>query len=91
MFDLTRKTPAGSSDSTRRDLPDLRVQGLNTRFRHHSANSILHHALSDMGKIALVSSFGAESVVLLHMAALVDQATPVVFIDSEMLFAETLV
>ena len=43
------------------------------------------------GNIALVSSFGAESVVLLHMAAIIDRAAPVLFIDTEMLFAETLV
>ena len=33
-------------------------------------------------KTALVSSFGAESVVLLHMAAQVDQALPVIFLDT---------
>jgi phosphoadenosine phosphosulfate reductase len=37
-----------------------------------------------------VSSFGAESVVLLHMVSLIDRAMPVLFIDTEMLFAETL-
>jgi phosphoadenosine phosphosulfate reductase len=33
-------------------------------------------------RTALVSSFGAESVVLLHMAAQVDQALPVIFLDT---------
>ena len=41
-------------------------------------------------RIALVSSFGAESVVLLHMAAVTNRHVPVLFIDTEMLFAETL-
>jgi phosphoadenosine phosphosulfate reductase len=42
------------------------------------------------GRIALVSSFGADSVVLLHMLAAIDTALPVLFIDTGVLFAETL-
>ncbi len=42
------------------------------------------------GKIALVSSFGAEAVVLLHMVAQIDNTTPVLFIDTGKLFPETL-
>lgn len=42
------------------------------------------------GDIAAVSSFGAESAVLLHLIATVDPAAPVIFIDTRMLFAETL-
>ncbi|MBC7165595.1 MAG: phosphoadenylyl-sulfate reductase [Roseovarius sp.] len=70
-----------------------RVAALNERYRHHSAISVLEHALGDSqaGRLALVSSFGAESVVLLHMVSVTRAATPVIFIDTEMLFAETLV
>lgn len=69
-----------------------RVEALNARYRHHSATSVLEHALSDpeTGRVALVSSFGAESVVLLHMVAVIDRKTPVLFVDTEMLFPETL-
>lgn len=42
------------------------------------------------GKIAVVSSFGAESAVLLHMVAQVDPATPVIFLNTGKLFGETL-
>jgi phosphoadenosine phosphosulfate reductase len=42
------------------------------------------------GKIALVSSFGADSAVLLHMISRVSKDTPVLFIDTGKLFAETL-
>lgn len=42
------------------------------------------------GRIALVSSFGAESVVLLHMVARINPATPVLFNETGMLFPETL-
>ena len=76
--------------SDRRVLSE-KVETLNARYRHHSATDVLRGALLDGGDIALVSSFGAESVVLLHMVAVADKATPVVFVDTEMLFAETLV
>ncbi|WP_317054968.1 phosphoadenylyl-sulfate reductase [Roseovarius rhodophyticola] len=74
------------------DLP-VRVDSLNEWYRLHSATAVLTHALGnpDAGKLALVSSFGAESVVLLHMVSVIDRSTPVIFIDTEMLFAETLV
>lgn len=41
-------------------------------------------------EIALVSSFGAESAVLLDLVAQVDPATPVIFLDTRKLFGETL-
>lgn len=42
------------------------------------------------GRLALVSSFGVESAVLLHMAAVMDPAIPVLFLDTGQLFAQTL-
>ena len=42
------------------------------------------------GRAAVVSSFGAESAVLLHMVAAVDPATPVIFLDTGKHFWETL-
>jgi len=42
------------------------------------------------GETAVVSSFGSESAVLLHMVAEVDPTTPVLFINTGKLFAETL-
>jgi phosphoadenosine phosphosulfate reductase len=75
------------------DTPlDARVAALNDRYRHHGATAVMEHVLSDadLGKIALVSSFGAESVVLLHLVSIMDRNLPVLFIDTEMLFAETL-
>ncbi len=69
-----------------------RVCELNQRYRHHGAVSVLSRALSDplLGRVALVSSFGTESVVLLHLISIMDRTTPVLFIDTELLFAETL-
>ena len=42
------------------------------------------------GSIAAVSSFGAESAVLLHMVAAVDRDVPVVFTNTQKMFGETL-
>lgn len=69
-----------------------RVATLNGRYRHHSATAVLEHALkdADLGQVALVSSFGAESVVLLHLVSVIAPETPVLFIDTRMLFQETL-
>jgi len=41
-------------------------------------------------KICVVSSFGAESAVLLHMVAQIDPTTPVIFLNTGKLFGETL-
>ncbi|PCI31736.1 MAG: phosphoadenylyl-sulfate reductase [Alphaproteobacteria bacterium] len=41
------------------------------------------------GNIALVSSFGAESIVLLDMVAQINPATPVIFLNTQKLFGET--
>ncbi|GAB4299033.1 MAG: phosphoadenylyl-sulfate reductase [Roseovarius sp.] len=75
-------------------VPDLaeRVRALNARCRNDSAAAVVRHALGDewTGRLALVSSFGAESVVLLHMIAQADRSVPVIFIDTLLLFPETL-
>ena len=70
-----------------------RVAGLNEWYRLNSATAVLTHALTspEAGQLALVSSFGAESVVLLHMVSVINRDTPVIFIDTELLFTETLV
>jgi len=71
---------------------DSRAATLNARYRNHAAVQVLRHALGDpdLGRVALVSSFGAESVVLLHMLSVAAPDTAVLFIDTEMLFPETL-
>ena len=42
------------------------------------------------GRTALVTSFGAESAVLLHLVAGIDPRTPVIFFETGKLFPETL-
>jgi phosphoadenosine phosphosulfate reductase len=65
---------------------------IETRFSTLKATALLRLAIKDLfpGRIALVSSFGADSAVLLHMIAEVDKATPVVFVDTKQHFPETL-
>lgn len=79
-----RPRPPASLDET--------VAALNTLTRHQGAVAVLERALSDpaVGPIALVSSFGAESVALLHLLSVIDRSVPVIFLDTEMLFPETL-
>lgn len=42
------------------------------------------------GRTAVVSSFGAESAVLLHMLAAIDRDLPVIFTNTQKMFGETL-
>ena len=65
---------------------------LNRVHRDAPAERVLEDAIRVQypGKLALVSSFGAESAVLLHMVSRIDPAVPVLFLDTQMLFAETL-
>jgi phosphoadenosine phosphosulfate reductase len=66
------------------------VDTLNARFGADPAE-VLRFALSGaMGRLAVVSSFGADSAVLLHMVAQIDRHVPVILIDTLMLFPETL-
>lgn len=69
---------------------DGRTQTLNRQFKDKPAQDVMAYALTHLEDTALVSSFGAESVVLLHLAAQVRRDVPVLFIDTELLFPETL-
>src|SRR6185437_5854452 len=69
----------------------LRAADLMSRYGHLDGVELLRALFKEMpGQIALVSSFGAESAVLLAMAAEVDPAVPVVFLDTGKLFGETI-
>jgi phosphoadenosine phosphosulfate reductase len=62
------------------------------RARPASTREFLRAAITETwrGRIALVSSFGTEAAVLLHLVASIDRATPVLFVDTLKLFPETL-
>ncbi len=53
------------------------------------APDFLSAAIARTGRVAMVSSFGADSAVLLHMVAQIDRNLPVLFIDTLALFPET--
>lgn len=89
--------PAAPFDAANTDLigsPAARLQGrvarLNAQYAHSGATDVFTAALKSFKKLAMVSSFGADSVVLLHLAAQINKDIPVLFIDTEMLFDETL-
>jgi phosphoadenosine phosphosulfate reductase len=64
---------------------------LKARLREASPQEILAAAVERLGdRLALVSSFGAESAVLLHMVAQIDPDIAVLFLDTGMLFGQTL-
>ncbi len=68
------------------------VADLNRQTENSKPAQVLELALqrATSGRIALVSSFGAESIVLLHMVSTIDPSLPILFIDTQMLFKETL-
>jgi phosphoadenosine phosphosulfate reductase len=68
------------------------LQLLNAVSQAASAPDFLRLAIRGAyrDRIALVSSFGTEAAVLLHMVAGIDRNTPVLFLDTQKLFPETL-
>lgn len=70
---------------------EARLHELQQRYHSAGAEEVIRAAITREfpGKIALVSSFGAESASLLHMVAQVDKSTPIIFIDTGKLFGET--
>lgn len=73
------------------DLLAVEAASYDRRFGRRGAKEILRIAIRDLfeGEIALVSSFGADSSVLLHLVSQIDRSTPVVFVDTGKLFGET--
>jgi len=81
-----------SDQSTIDPLHIAKLAQLQDAARGRDAHGILELALTGefTGKSAVVSSFGAESAVLLHMVAAIDPATPILFLNTGKLFGETL-
>ena len=70
-----------------KEYPTLMDNSLST-----AATALMEHAIyhAFAGRIALVSSFGAESAVLLAMAAAIAPNLPVLFLQTDRHFPETL-
>jgi len=71
--------------------PD-RLENLRARYAGLDGADLLRPMIEREfhGRIALVSSFGAEAAVLLALVADIDPAVPVIFLDTGKLFGETL-
>ena len=65
---------------------------LNRLFRGTDTTEMLETMLKERmaGDVAIVSSFGAESAVLLHLVSQVDPSVPVLFLETGKHFPETL-
>lgn len=80
-------TPSDSADRAER-----RAHELNAAWRDAPTGEVLRHAVREAypGRIALLSSFGAEAAVSLHLLSQIAPATPVLFLDTGMHFGQTL-
>ncbi len=68
------------------------LEPLNAIYETMSPQEILTHAIKEqfLDRITIVSSFGAESVILLHMISEIDPSLPVIMLNTGKLFGETL-
>jgi phosphoadenosine phosphosulfate reductase len=73
-------------------LRALGIMALNGMFDEMDGVAVLRQAVEELlpGDLAIVSSFGADSSVLLHMVSEVDPSLPVYFLETGKHFAETL-
>jgi phosphoadenosine phosphosulfate reductase len=73
---------------------DVRIGDLNAIVESYAGlegRQLISAAIKNHpGRVALLSSFGAESSVLLHMVSEIAPDLPVLFLDTEKLFPETL-
>ena len=69
----------------------MRAARLMNRVPDGVGEKLMRAAIKDVfaHRIAVLSSFGAESAVVLHQVARIDPATPVLFLDTGQLFAQT--
>lgn len=69
-----------------------RAHGLSARYAGQSPQDVLRGVIRNdfAGRVGLVSSFGTEAAVLLHMVAQIDPYVPVIFLDTWKHFPETL-
>jgi phosphoadenosine phosphosulfate reductase len=78
-------------DNVESPLAQSRADVLDLQLRDAHPREILAAAVREYGdSLALVSSFGAESAVLLHLIAQVKPDLPILFLDTGMQFGQTL-
>jgi phosphoadenosine phosphosulfate reductase len=96
VIDLSRGVTPRAFDRTGVGANDTAVKAKLARLQSmaegRDAHGIVELAIKEefIGETAVVSSFGSESAVLLHLVAEIDPATPILFINTGKLFGETL-
>ncbi|WAT19028.1 phosphoadenylyl-sulfate reductase [Aurantiacibacter sp. MUD11] len=68
------------------------ADALNARFAGVPVPEMLRTLFAEetLGRVGVVSSFGTEAVVLLHLVARADKSVPIIFVDTLKMFEETL-
>ncbi len=96
---MERVAMASAEPARQRDVIDTApafvqadADALNARFAGVDAATMLRELFAEgaLGRVAVVSSFGTESAVLLHLVSQADKNIPVVFVDTLKMFKETL-
>src|ERR1700754_5162264 len=87
-IELPDTAPLSAADEGAAQL----AAALNARWQQASAEEILRDTVETVtpGRLAVVSSFGADAAVLLHLVAETDRTLPILFIDTGKHFTETL-
>lgn len=87
---LGTPNPGNEVVCTKETWPDPAV--LDRLFTGAPAQDLIAYTLSELapGRTAVVSSFGADSAVLLHMVAKIAPDTPVIFLETGKHFPETI-
>ena len=92
MNESTTSIADQSADENVISVLQSKVDYLTEAHGHKTALELLRVMIEEefVGKIAAVSSFGADSAVLLHLIATISKGTPVIFLETGKHFPETL-
>ena len=92
MSDCEAAIPVASILADAPDIGETDVARLQRDYGHLAAEPLLRAMIGGEfpGRIAVVSSFGAEAALILALVAEIDPATPVIFLETGKHFAETL-
>jgi phosphoadenosine phosphosulfate reductase len=89
--DLPPETVVAHSRASALDLRET-ARALDAQFAGKSAEAVLEAAIHTLfpGQIAVLSSFGTEAAVVLHLVAQIDRSVPILFLETGKHFTETL-
>ncbi|NJO33610.1 MAG: phosphoadenylyl-sulfate reductase [Rhodospirillales bacterium] len=92
MSDCEAAIAGGRAFADAADVAETEVARLQQRYGQLPAEPLLRAMIKNEfpGRVAVVSSFGAESALILALVAEIDPATPVIFLDTGKHFSDTL-